>query len=74
MWTADSELLAQIKDTLEVTLAVLVRSNGGPARKVKPTTRPRTAFADVREQKMASQHRKVVERVKAAGAAQRKVE
>lgn len=73
-WTADSELLAQIKDTLEVTLAVLVRANGGPSRKVKPTKRPRTAFADAAERRTLSQHRRVVDRVKQAGARSRQVE
>lgn len=73
-WTTDTDFLAQIKDTLEVTLAVLVRANGGSSRKVKPVKRPQTAFADAAEKRTVSQHRKVVERVKSAGSAQRRVE
>jgi len=63
-WTAQAELLAEIRDLTTTQIAVAVAATGGKPSAIPAARRPRTAFADVRDAQRAARHRSIVERVK----------
>lgn len=62
-WDTKAALLAEIVDELRVLRGVSIAAAGGKPGKMKPTSRPTTAHAAVKQRKLETSHRKVLDRV-----------
>lgn len=62
-WTQDAELLASIKDSIEVLISTTIATSGTKPPRVKPTKRPNTKYEDVRQRRMEERHQRTVARV-----------
>lgn len=63
-WGTTNEQLAAVRDLLETLIAVTIQANGGKARRVKPSPRPRTKFAEAAEKMAVARHKSIVARVR----------
>lgn len=72
-WTPEVEKLAEISDLLSQALSVQIAAAGGKPKPMKPSARPITAFAKVRERRIVTGHKSVVQKMAEARARKDKV-
>ena len=67
-WTPEVDKLTEISDLLAQNLSVAIAAAGGKPKPMKPSSRPVSAFARVKERKTVSAHKSVVQRMAEARA------
>lgn len=59
-WTPELSALADIKDILSAQTQTIVGMNGGKAKRIKPTARPKTAIDIEREKRSQQQQLNII--------------